>query len=119
MILYPLSGYSSYCIWKTGAILPLVPYAFSVVFNNLWTPLFFSENMYFGLAFIDLIFLWCSLFISFLSFLPISEFAAYALLPYLAWVTFAGVLNFSIWQNNSSKSPPKTASADANGKKSN
>ncbi|KJE94567.1 hypothetical protein CAOG_05196 [Capsaspora owczarzaki ATCC 30864] len=110
MILYTLSGFASYLIWKEDHIWPLVPYAISIITNNLWTPLFFGFHLL-NLALLDLLVLWVSLASCIALFHPINELAAMLLLPYIAWVSFAGVLNFSILLKNPSTKPSSAAAA--------
>ena len=48
----------------------------------------------------EIIFLWGTLVGIIVTFYPISPTAAYMMLPYLAWATFAGYLNYVVWQMN-------------------
>jgi translocator protein len=63
--------------------------------NFLWSAVFFGLHSPFA-AFTVIFFLWAAIFITYRLFLPISRNAAYLLIPYLLWVTFAGVLNLAI-----------------------
>lgn len=67
--------------------------------NVFWSFLFFGWHNI-GFAFIELLILWVAILLTIVSFYRISKKAAYLLYPYLAWVTFAGVLNFSLWVIN-------------------
>ena len=58
--------------------------------------------MEFDLGFLDIVLLWTSIVVTIAVFYPINASAALLLLPYLAWVTFAAALNFSIWRLNQS-----------------
>lgn len=72
-----------------------------LAFNFLWSYLFFGLHNPL-LAFFELIVLWLFIFETFQSFRKILPKAAYLLLPYLAWVGFAGLLNLAIyWLNRS------------------
>ena len=51
-------------------------------------------------AFAELALMWLAILATIVLFAPISPAAAILLLPYLAWVTFAGALNLTIWQMN-------------------
>jgi tryptophan-rich sensory protein len=52
------------------------------------------------LAGIEIVILWLMIFETYTQFYKINKIAAYLLLPYLAWVSFAMVLNISIWWLN-------------------
>ncbi len=69
------------------------------VLNALWTPLFFGLHRP-GLALIDIIALWLVLAVTLVAFWRARRAAGVLLLPYLAWVTFATALNFTIWRLN-------------------
>jgi tryptophan-rich sensory protein len=58
-----------------------------------------------GWAFAELVLLWLSIVATILAFAPHSATAAWLLLPYLAWVTFAGALNFALWRLNRDRAP--------------
>jgi len=49
---------------------------------------------------VDLALLWAAILATLLAFRPVSLPAALLLTPYLAWVSFAGVLNYAIWTFN-------------------
>jgi tryptophan-rich sensory protein len=67
--------------------------------NVLWTPLFFGLNSP-GLAFAEIILLWIAIAVTSILFWRVSKVAGFLLIPYLAWVTFAAVLNYTIWRLN-------------------
>jgi tryptophan-rich sensory protein len=67
--------------------------------NAIWTFLFFGlKSPILGL--IDIVLLWAAIVATMVLFAPISIAAAILLIPYIAWVSFAAVLNHSIWRLN-------------------
>jgi tryptophan-rich sensory protein len=74
-------------------------YLLQLVLNGLWTPIFFGLEMPL-LAFIDIVLLWAAIILAILAFVKVTRSAALLMLPYLAWTTFAAVLNFSLWYIN-------------------
>lgn len=77
----------------------LVVFAIQLALNALWSYLFFGLHNPM-LAGIEIIILWLMIFETYTQFYKINKIAAYLLLPYLAWVSFAMVLNISIWWLN-------------------
>jgi len=69
------------------------------ILNIAWSAIFFGAGN-FGLAFIEIIILLISIILTALQFLKINRPAAWLLLPYIIWVSFASFLNFSIWLLN-------------------
>lgn len=99
-ILYILMGIASYLIVTSGAPQKsirnaIVLYGIQLFFNFMWTFWFFNLQLYF-FAFVWLVVLWVLILATIRSFSLISKSAAYLMLPYLLWVTFAGYLNLSI-----------------------
>jgi translocator protein len=74
-------------------------FATQFALNLLWTPLFFGLRSP-GLAFVDICLLWVVLLMTVLAFGRVRPLAGYLLLPYLLWVSFALVLNGTIWLMN-------------------
>jgi tryptophan-rich sensory protein len=68
--------------------------------NVAWSALFFGLRSP-GLAALELVALWTAILITLLSFWKVSRLAGVLMVPYLGWVTFAGVLNVWIWWLNS------------------
>lgn len=105
IVLYLLMGISAFLIWRKGLNkkeikFALAIFAFQLVLNLFWSFLFFNlQNP--GIAFTEIISLWFAILATFLAFYQISKPAAYLLIPYILWVAFAAVLNFSIWTLNS------------------
>jgi tryptophan-rich sensory protein len=64
--------------------------------NILWSILFFGLHAP-GIAFFEIAVLWISIVYVIVNFWRVSKAAAWLLVPYILWVTFAGYLNFSIW----------------------
>ncbi len=72
-----------------------------LLFNALWSPLFFGiKNP--ALAFVDIVLLWLALLAAVLAFWKAHPLAGVLLVPYLLWVTFASALNLTLWQLNRS-----------------
>jgi tryptophan-rich sensory protein len=71
-----------------------------LVLNAAWTPLFFGLHQP-GLAFAEIVLLWVAIVATITLFQPVSRAAAWLLAPYLAWVSFAATLNFTLWRLNS------------------
>ena len=71
-----------------------------LLLNALWSPLFFGLHSP-GWAFVDISALWIVLAATLIAFSAVRTMAAWLLVPYLLWVSFALVLNGSIWLMNS------------------
>ncbi len=104
-ILYVLMGVSSGLVWENKAVNPakadegLLYYAMSLVFNFLWSIIFFNLRQ-FLVSFVWLLVLLYLIIRTILSYRKVSPAAAYLQIPYALWVTFAGYLNFGIWMLN-------------------
>lgn len=78
----------------------LALFAVQFLLNLAWTPLFFGLHSP-GLAFLEICVLWVALLSTMLAFGRVRALAGYLLLPYLLWVSFALILNGTIWLMNS------------------
>ena len=103
--LYATMGIAAWCVWRKSRrpdlVWPIGLFLFQLVLNALWTPLFFGMHRP-GLALIDIIALWVAIVATAIAFYPISKAAAYLFLPYGLWVSFATLLNATIWWLNRS-----------------
>lgn len=105
MILYFLMGVAVFLIWKKGfekreVKIALMVFDTQLLLNIFWSIIFFGWQSPGG-AFIEIIFLWLAIIATIIAFAKISRPAAWLLVPYIIWVSFAGYLNFSIWQLSS------------------
>lgn len=101
--LYILMGISLYLVWSNKAKSEsqkkakknaICIFFVQLILNTLWSILFFGlENPLF--AFIEIIFLWAAIMLTIVRFEKISRWAAYLLVPYILWVSFASILNFA------------------------
>ena len=102
-VLYLLMGIAAWLVWKeagfSGAGLALGVFLFQLVLNAIWTPLFFGAGLR-GWAFLDIVLLWAAILGTVLLFWRVRPLAGALLTPYLAWVSFAAVLNYTIWRLN-------------------
>lgn len=100
-VLYLTIAVSGWLVWRrSGVTSPAhVVYGVQLLLNMAWTPLFFGAGM-FGLAFAEIVVLWLSIVATIVLFARHSRPAAWLLVPYLAWVTFASALNLAIWMLN-------------------
>jgi len=103
-ILYFLMGISLFLIWEKGLKNKIVKNVFvlfivHIVLNGLWSILFFGLKSPL-LAFVDIILMWVTLApVIFFSF-KLNKYSSLLLIPYLFWISFALLLNFSIWKLN-------------------
>ena len=103
-ILYVMMGIAAFLIWSKGVgsrqtRVALGLFMFQLVLNGLWTPIFFGLHMM-ALALAEIILLWVAILATILAFRRISKPAAYILIPYILWVSFATVLNAALWHLN-------------------
>jgi len=99
-LLYMLMAVAAWLVWKrNGWQRPLWLYLVQLALNAAWTPVFFGANQI-GWAFVEIIALWAAILVTMLAFLRVSKAAGWMLVPYLAWVSFAAFLNFSLWRLN-------------------
>jgi translocator protein len=101
--LYSLMAVSAWLVWKRGGFVaqrrPLALFLTQLVLNTAWTPLFFGLHRP-GIAFVEIVLLWLAIAATLVAFRPVSRVAAWLLAPYLAWVSFAAALNFTLWRLN-------------------
>lgn len=98
--LYIMMGVSAWLVWRTGsARRALAVFLIQLLLNALWTPVFFGLKQP-GAAFAVIVAMWCAIAASIAVFWRHSRVAAALLLPYLAWVSFASALNFTLWRLN-------------------
>jgi tryptophan-rich sensory protein len=102
--LFLLMGIAAFLIWRkgleyAGVKTALAIFFFQLVLNTLWSIIFFGlKNP--GVAFIEIVIMWLAILATIISFYKISKPAAYLLIPYLLWVSFASYLNYAIWMLN-------------------
>ncbi len=96
--LYILMGIAFYLVWTSGKKIALPAYFYHVqlLLNALWSFLFFNFKMLL-FAFVELVLLWLLIVLTMYYFRKISKTSFYLMIPYLVWVTFAGVLNLSLY----------------------
>ncbi len=100
-VLYLLMGISLWLVWRRVGLLalPVGVFAIQLVLNAAWSGLFFGlQNP--GAAFAEIVVLWAAIVATIVVFWRVTPVAGALLLPYIAWVSFAAVLNFTIWRLN-------------------
>jgi tryptophan-rich sensory protein len=102
-VLYVLIAISGWLVWRDAgwpaAAPALAIYGVQLLLNAGWSAVFFGLRRP-DWAFLEISLLWLSIAWTIQAFAPLQPVAAWLLAPYLAWVSFAALLNFSIWQRN-------------------
>jgi tryptophan-rich sensory protein len=102
-VLYLGMAVAAWMVWRQGGVKtawgPLGLFAIQLALNAAWSWLFFGLQSP-GLAFVEIVLLWAAIATTTIAFWHRSFVAGLLFVPYLAWVTFAGLLNFSIWRLN-------------------
>lgn len=101
--LYLMMAMAAWLVWKPAglksAAMPLMLFAVQLVLNIAWSWIFFSMHKP-GWAFAEIVILWLAIVGTTVTFFRCSKIAGWLMIPYLVWVSFAGVLNFTIWRLN-------------------
>lgn len=101
--LYGMMGVAAWLVWKKGGWREqkrvLGVFLLQLALNALWTPLFFGMH-WIGLAFAEIILLWLAIATTLIAFMRVRKDAGALFVPYLLWVSFAAVLNFTLWRLN-------------------
>lgn len=102
--LYFMMATAAWLVWRQGGFAaqrrPLGWFLAQLALNAAWTPIFFGLH-WMGVALLEMLLLWGGILLTINSFRKTSRPAAWLLAPYLGWVSFAAVLNFTLWRLNS------------------
>lgn len=102
--LYIMMGVAAYLVWKNGLSsgrvrMALLIFLLQLTLNSAWSIFFFGlQSPQSALLIIGA--LWLSIVLNIVAFARVSRTAAWLLVPYLLWVSFASYLNYSIWMLN-------------------
>lgn len=102
--LYALMGIAAFLVWCKGldrrdVKIALTVFLVQLALNVLWSLLFFGLKSP-GIAFVEIIILWFAIVANIIVFARVSKPAAWLLVPYILWVSFATYLNFEIFRLN-------------------
>jgi tryptophan-rich sensory protein len=106
--LYVLMGVAAWLVWRAQPATPaarasrrrgLALFVGQLGLNALWTWLFFAWRQG-ALAFGEIALLWLAVAITTWQFGRVRPLAAWCLVPYLGWVSFATALTWAVWQRN-------------------
>lgn len=102
--LFLLMGIALFLVWNKGtktknAKIALALFFLQLGLNMMWSFLFFGlQNT--GAAFVEILFLLASIIATMIAFSRVSKTAAWLLVPYVAWVSFATYLAYCFWALN-------------------
>jgi tryptophan-rich sensory protein len=101
--LYVMMAVAAWMVWKQdgfkAAAAPLTLFVVQLGLNVAWSWIFFGMHQP-GWAFVEIVILWLAIVAMTIAFFRRSKVAGGLMVPYLAWVSFASVLNFTIWRLN-------------------
>jgi tryptophan-rich sensory protein len=102
--LYIMMGIAFYIVWKNRAEpkkkrIAITLWIVQLVLNFFWSFVFFKQHQI-DWAFGEIVLLWVFILLTIFSFARISKAAAWLLVPYISWVTFAGILTYTIYHLN-------------------
>lgn len=102
--LFLLMGISLFIVWRKGVDTPyvrsgLIVFGIQLVFNVLWSIAFFGMRSPFA-GLLIIVILWIAILLTIIQFSKVSELAAALLIPYIVWVSFATILNISLYLLN-------------------
>jgi len=102
--LYIMMGVALFLVWKSESPQVIkktafILFAFQLVLNFFWSLIFFKLEKP-GWAFIEIIALWLLILATIFAFARVNKTAAWLLVPYISWVSFAAILNYTIWKIN-------------------
>jgi translocator protein len=100
-VLYIAMAVAAWLVWQKAGLSSAAMRLFLIqlLLNVMWSALFFRLRSP-GMAFGEIVMLWCAILGAAISFWKIVPLAGWLMFPYLVWVTFAAALNFAIWRVN-------------------
>lgn len=102
-VLYIMIAVAGWRVYETyglsGAQAAFGVYGLQLILNWVWSGLFFGLRRM-DWAFYELVAMWLAILANIVVFWSLDQTAALLLVPYLAWVSFAGCLNLAIWRLN-------------------
>jgi translocator protein len=99
-ILYVMMAVAAWLVWKAGnSRAGLILWGSQLALNLAWSFLFFGARSP-GLGLIEIAFMWLAIAATIFLFAQKSRVAAYLMVPYLCWVSFASALNAAIYMLN-------------------
>lgn len=102
--LYIMMGVALFLVWKEDTSEELKKIAFTLfavqlILNFFWSFIFFNQQQP-GWALVEIIAMWVFILLTIFAFAQVNKTAAWLLVPYISWVSFATILNYTIWQLN-------------------
>ena len=99
--LYVAMAVAAWRAWRVAGVMSvaLSLYFLQLTFNFAWSLIFFAQHLI-EIALIDIAVLWIAILATTIAFFRADRIAGLLMLPYLAWVSFAAVLNYEIWRLN-------------------
>jgi translocator protein len=103
--LYLLMGIALYLVWKNESVeasikrSAIILFAVQLILNFFWSLIFFKQHQI-GWAFAEIITMWVFVLLTIFAFAKVNTTAAWLLVPYICWVSFASILNYTIWKLN-------------------
>jgi len=102
--LYVMMGIALFLVWKEDTSeelkkIALALFAVQLTLNFFWSFIFFNQQQP-GWALVEIIAMWFFILLTIFAFAQVNKTAAWLLVPYISWVSFAAILNFTIWQLN-------------------
>jgi len=103
MTLYLMMALAAWLVWRRGGFqanqTALTLFLVQLILNGFWSWMFFAWQLGAG-SFINVMLLWLAILATLTTFWRVDKLAGVLLIPYLLWVSFASVLNFTMWQLN-------------------
>ena len=102
--LYIMMGIALFLVWKEDTSeelkkIAIALFAVQLILNFFWSFIFFNLQQP-GWALVEIIAMWFFILLTIFACAQVNKTAAWLLVPYISWVSFATILNYSIWQLN-------------------
>ncbi|MFZ9388432.1 MAG: TspO/MBR family protein [Chitinophagaceae bacterium] len=101
--LYILMGIALFLIWRTAESksrnMAIALFGVQLTLNFFWSFIFFDQQQI-GWALVEIGVLWLFILFTIFAFAKINKTAAWLLVPYISWVSFASILTYTIWRLN-------------------
>jgi len=98
--LFIMMGIAAFLVWRKGLCTPgvrsaLMIFLLQLVLNSLWSIVFFGNRSILG-GLVVIVVLWLAILWAIIKFFAISKPAGVLLIPYIAWTSFAFILNVAL-----------------------